>query len=50
VEKILNGARLVDLPIERSVKFELLINLKTARLIGLPISRVLLLRADDLID
>ena len=50
VQKVLNGAKPADLPIEQPVKFELVINLKTARSIGLTISRDFMLRADDLID
>ena len=49
-QKVLNGAKPADLPIEQPVKFELVVNLKTAQAIGLPISRDFLLRADDLVE
>jgi putative ABC transport system substrate-binding protein len=50
VQKVLSSAKPGELPIEQPTKFELVINLKTARTIGLNINREFLLRADDLID
>jgi putative ABC transport system substrate-binding protein len=50
VEKVRNGAKPADLPIEQPVKFELVVNLTTARTLGLEISRDFLLRADELIE
>ena len=50
VAKILRGAKTEDLPIQLPVKFELVVNSKTAKALGLNLSPVLLARVDEVIE